>query len=315
MQTAIITVSGGYVAPNTSDIAKLLANAFNQYTSASAYVLAIANPYVRFPELYDMEKEGSGENYAAAIMKISFMIQQYKTAAEEHPFANVMCTANYLDDVLLQFIHNEIQIAAKNKEDPNEKEISNNVLQLLYFANEKGGLRLPNITIPYSESDEPEKVIYNPVELSIYENAMKNMTLFELGYYIFAGSAIQATAYYAFGYYNRFLETLKPSSQEMYTLSGEKLPTNYFATTSPSTMSFFESFVKEEFRIKYLEKSFSSTEKADEEAPAVEKTEEATSDVESSSEEETIDIGNIDMMSPDSEEEVPDIPEGDDIDE
>lgn len=238
----VISVSGGYAEPNVANIAKLLADAFNQYTTATAVVATFENPYSMYPDLTELEAASHGKNYVAATTKITFLISQFEKLEKSHPYVHVICTSNYLDDIILQYIHNEIQLYAKENIMASIEELTERATSLLKYASSTAELRLPNIVIPANASPDPEKVTYNPLELKIYTNAAKSVGMMEMGDYVFPNTAIQVTAYLAFGMYNRFLETFS-GGEEMYTLKGKPLPSNPFATTSANTMEFFEGFL------------------------------------------------------------------------
>lgn len=254
MVHTILSIAGGH--PGCADIGKLTTDAFNSYTTATASFIEIPDPYQVNPYIKTMEDNGLV--FAAATMKLGIIRNIMDQHAAEERLSNVLVTVNYLDDVFMNFIMKEIIHVSKNGEftAENSKALLDDLNLLIVIAKEKYNLRLANMVIPYNDSNDPQKVIYPPIAIDTAKDAIKEYCIYEVSDYLFPEQPIQATAYYAFALYNRFVNTIAAGLPHMYTLNGDAFINGIFGTTGADAMENFEAAIPEGYRINYNGRSY-----------------------------------------------------------
>lgn len=244
----IMTVTG-YFDGATNIGRDIIADAFNKYSTVSSYFGTIRNPYQVYPHIMEMEKEGL--NYAAALMKLGICQEDYAKLNEIRKATDVLVLTNYIDDIVMTFILKELTNVKTKEESPDMNVIVKEAASLVEIAHIRFGMLPPSVSIPANPSDDPEKVVYPPIVLDAYQEAVSQIVLYEHSDYLFPSDAIQVIAYYAFGLYNRFcnmIRLLSSNKINFYSLDGTQIPSNSFGLTSSDTMSFFEGFLKDDSR-------------------------------------------------------------------
>ena len=242
----IMTVTGCF--DGTTNIGRdIIADAFNKYSTVSSYFGTIRNPYQVYPHIMEMEKEGL--NYAAALVKLGICHEDYAKLNEIRKATDVLVLTNYIDDIVMTFILKELTNVKTKEETPDMDVIIKEAASLVEIAYIRFGMLPPSVSIPANPSDDPEKVVYPPIVLDAYQQAVSQIVLYEHSDYLFPSDAIQVIAYYAFGLYNRFCNMIRSSNEiNFYSLDGTQIPSNSFGLTSSDTMSFFEGFLKDDSR-------------------------------------------------------------------
>lgn len=315
IRNAIISICGGH--PGCNDLVNTVGSIFNMYSSMIAETIQYQNPYSIDPDLKKMEDEDH-QYMAAAIYKMTLL---YKQNIHSHiSGANIQVVDNYLDDILLTFIQKEMAFNSKKGIDTDY--LKNRVLTLISLALNEFHLNLPSMTIPYNDSNDPEKVIFVPASFDILKECMKKFTLFEYSDYLFPENPIQVSAYYACGLVNRFCNGIANHSEQSYYLfNGNSLTENTFGLSFPNAMENFETFLPSAvLPMNYNGASGSDPfYKSDILKPAKEKEEEKdissqNHTSENLSEEITSSLRDINFGSPDEGVEIPDIPDPEDSD-